>query len=321
MKDTNYAFCVARIRALENKLLTKQDISTLISQKDYQSAIRFLSDKGYICENYEIESIIRAEEEKLTGELLESVPDKKELESLYIVNDFFNLKALVKCLFEHVDPYAKFVYPTTVSLNIRTDASPEEIFKCLNEPYRSVITEAYRYTLQNRNGKYCDTIIDKAAIDSLADLFKNKKSGLCGKIAAILADTANIKIAFRCISSDQNKEFISEAIGRCCEIDKNKLIDCTVKGCDELRAYLMTTVYKEGVDVYLNGMADFEKWCDNRIITETKKSVYTSFGFDPVVSYYYRKKLEIKTVRMILNAIKSDVNKQLIIERVRDIYA
>ena len=65
----------------------------------------------------------------------------------------------------------------------------------------------------------------------------------------------------------------------------------------------------------------FEKWCDEKLISLTKSSIYTSFGFDPVVSYYYRKNMEIKTVRMILTALKSNTDKNIIYERVRKFYA
>ncbi len=321
MKDTNYAFCVARIRALENKLLTKQDISTLLGQKDFPSALDYLSTKGYYCEDGDIESIVRAEEDRLSVILNESVPDKNELKSLYIINDFFNIKALVKCIIESKNPLESFVYPTTVIYNENQSSLPEEIFESLGELHRKTAFEAYSYAIKSGNGRYCDIMIDKAAISSLVALYQKRKSGLCGDIAALLADTANIKTAFRCIFTDQKADFISEAIGECCKLDRKKLIDAAVTGVDGLCSYLATTNYSKGAEIYKTKPSDFEKWCDNEIISKLKSSIYTSFGFDPVVSYYYRKNLEIKTVRMILTAIKSDIDKQLIIERVRSIYA
>lgn len=320
MKDTNYAFCVARIRALENKLLTKQDISALLGYKDFHSAVDFLSSKGYSCDSGDVDKIIRCEGDKLSAVLNECAPDKKELESLYILNDYFNIKALVKCIIESKKPTDSFVYPTTVSYD-ESKLLAEEIFEGLNETHRRTAAEAYDYAVKSGNGRYCDTIIDKAAIDSLVALYKKKKSGLCGSIAAFLADTANIKTAFRCVFTDQKSDFIAEAIGECCMLDRKRLIGCTVSGADELYSYLSTTVYSQGAEIYKTKPSDFEKWCDNEIISELKKSIYTSFGFDPVVSYYYRKNLEIKTVRMIMTAIKSDIDQQLIKERVRSIYA
>ncbi len=321
MKDTDYAFCVARIRAVENKLLSKQDIVTLLNQKDYFSAVEFLSSKGYSCENNDIDSVIRTEEDKLSAFLKESVPDSKELESLYILNDYFNLKALVKCLIEGKNPIYSFIYPTTVIFDENKSTSPEDLLNTLGEHHRKTALEAYSYAAQSGNGRYCDVIIDKAAIGRLTSLYRNKKSGLCGEIAALLADTANIKTAFRCIATGQNSDFVSDAIGECCNLDRQKLIASTVIGLDELCNYLNTTDYRNCADIYKNKPADFEKWCDEEIYSKISSAIFTCFGFDPVVSYYYRKSLEIKTVRMILTAVKADADRQIIKERLRNVYA
>ena len=59
MKDTRYAFCVARIRALETRLLTKQDISALIHQQDYDSALGRLVQLGYSSADDDADAIIK----------------------------------------------------------------------------------------------------------------------------------------------------------------------------------------------------------------------------------------------------------------------
>lgn len=317
MKDTNYAFCVARLRALENKLLTKQDISNLIDSKDYDSAFNFIVQKGYSSEATGIEELIRSEAEKLKTLLEESVPDKQELEILYLLNDYFNLKALVKCAVDSSDPSVYFVYPTTVLYQ----KTAKDLFCYLNEEYRTVAVNAYDIALKSRNGKYSDTIIDKASIDALANFSRKRKTGLAGEICAFLADTANIKIALRCAATGQDKSFVAEAIGECCKLSKEKLIESAIAGRDKLLDYLSDTFYKKAAEVYSLKPSDFEKWCDDEIIEKCRTSVYTSFGFDPVISYYYKKNLEIKTVRMILTALKSNTDKQTIRERVRKLYA
>ena len=199
--------------------------------------------------------------------------------------------------------------------------SPDKLFEALDSSYRKTAIEAYDYAIKSGNGRYCDIIIDKAAVKKLALLYKNKKNGLCGEIAALLADTANIKTAFRCVATDQNEDFISDAIGDCCKLSREKLIRCSIAGSDELFGYLESTEYKKCAEIYKKKPSDFEKWCDDEIISKLKSSIYTSFGFDPIVSYYYRKNLEIKTVRMILTAIKSDIDRQMIKERLRNAYA
>lgn len=317
MKDTDYAFCVARIRALENKMLIAQDINTLIDKKSYNDGLSFLEEKGYLCNQADVESIVQVESDKLQLLLEESVPDKSELNSLYLINDFFNIKALVKAEVTSTDVTDSLVYPTTITF----EKSSDEPFSNLDDKYRSVALKAYDIALKTRNGKFSDGIIDRAAIDTLADASKNKKSRLTGKICAFLADTANIKVALRCVQTNQDTDYVREAIGKCCAFSRDKLIEKTLAGKDELLEFLLGTEYKNGVEIYNSKPSDFDKWCDDELINKTRSAIYTCFGFDPVVSYYYRKNLEIKTVRMILTALKSNTDKNIIHERVRKFYA
>lgn len=318
MKDTNYAFCVARIRALENKLLTSKDIADLIDKNSYSDALRFLSEKGYDCENDDLASIIKNESNKLQTLLSETVPDKKEMESLYIVNDYFNLKVLVKCAVASENPEKYIIYPTKIDVS---EFKKDNVVFSSDDDYAKIAHYAYDIALKTGNGKFCDSIIDRAAIDKLCDIAKKKKVGLLEEICGFIADTANIKITFRCIETAQDSSFISESIGQCFRLNRDKLVEKTIQGSEELVSYLETTEYKKGIAVYTSEPSEFDKWCDNELIIKAGSSVYKSFGFDPVVSYFYRKNLEIKTVRIVLNGLKSDTDKNIIRERVRQFYA
>jgi len=321
MNDTRYAFCVAKIRALENKLLTKQDIASLIDQNSLTSAFAFLLQKGYAKENETANDLIKRQGDNLDELLNESVPDKNELEKLYVLNDYFNIKVLVKCAIENTDAEEFLIYPSAIRYIKTVKKAADGDFSFLKDDYRIIAETAYNIALKSQNGKFSDAVIDKAAIDALSSYAKSKKSGLFGRVCAFLADTANIKTALRCAVTFQDADYINAAIGNCNNLNKAELISVTVNGYDELVSYLETTCYKDGVKIYTEKPSAFEKWCDDQIIEITSKAVYTSFGFAPVVSYFYRKSLEIKTVRMILAAIKSGVDKEKIKERVRELYA
>lgn len=322
MKDTNYAFCVARIRALENKLLSKQDIITLINQKDYSSAVNFLVQNGYIDNpDEDVDLIIKKLNDELHKLLIESVPDKNELNSLYILNDYYNIKVIVKCFVEGVPADKLMITPTNISVPDYGKLPADHEFSFIDKKYRDVAKKAYNIAVKSKNGMISDAIIDNVAITDLSDVYSCKNSGLVGEISAFIADTANIKIALRCIATKQDGQFIEDAIGKCALIDREKLINATLSGKDTLISYLSSTVYNEGVAVYAESPSLFEKWCDDRIISISHKAKYTSFGFSPVVSYYYIKNLEIKTVRIILTALKSGIDKEIIKERMRKVYA
>ena len=321
MRDTDYAFCVAKIRALENKLLSKQDIAALIGQRDFAAAMGFLSEKGYAAQDESSAELIKRQTLQLNAVLNESVPDKRVLDALYLLNDYFNLKVMVKCAAEREGAEGLFLFPTTAEVE-RFDADTEDgSFAFLKEQYRKAATQAYAMAVKSGDGRYSDVIIDTAAICELSRYAKMKKSGLLGKICGFIADTANIKIALRCIATARDEDYVRAAVGDCFLLDKPRLIASVLSGGEALEAYLADTEYKQGLAVYKSNPSAFEKWCDDRVMKIASDAVYTSFGFDPVVYYYYRKNLEIKTVRMILAAKRSDIDTETLKERVRELYA
>ena len=130
--------------------------------------------------------------------------------------------------------------------------------------------------LKTGNGKLSDVIIDRAAIDALAEFSANKKSGLLGEICAFQGDTANIRIALRCAVTGQDAEYINTAIGKCNKLDRDKLIKTCTSGVDALAEYLGGTKYKNGLEVYRSSPSAFEKWCDDEIVKITHSAIYTS---------------------------------------------
>ena len=47
LKDTEFAYAVARIRSNESKLLSSSVIESLINAHDYSEALKILSEAGY----------------------------------------------------------------------------------------------------------------------------------------------------------------------------------------------------------------------------------------------------------------------------------
>ena len=319
MRDTDYAYCVARIRANERYLLKDKDLSELIDSKNFDSAIAYLLDKKWISEKGEISNCIKYQSEKLWQLLSESVPDKKELDILCTVNDFFNIKAAVKCHFTGKEPYDYYVKPTTLNLEELTEKVSSHKFSAIEGAKGKCAEESYKTACLTENGQNADIIIDRACIDEIRR-YANEKSGVTAEICGFLCDTTNIKIAFRCALTDKKKDFTETAIGECKHLSKKDLVKATLGGKDALCEYLAKTSYSDGAEIYLTSAAEYEKWCDNKVIAIAKKSGFTAFGFDPVCAYYYAKLTEMKSVRIILTGLKSGADKSDIKERVRALY-
>ena len=317
MKDTKYAYCVARLRANETKMLRSEQIMKLAHCRNIDEAIDMLCSFGWTDVKAEVKDIISEQTKALWTLLNESVPDKKELEALCILNDFFNIKAAVKCHFTSEDPFKYFIYPSSFDLNELTDKINRHDFSSLSGDMGITAEKAYETACLTENGQSAEIIIDKGAIDCLCEYSKTKKNGLINEVCGFLCDTANIKTAIRINALKKSRDFAQAAIGNCYSLDRKRLTELSLSDKESLFDYLLNSEYGEGVRLFEENSALYEKWCDDTLIKLLSKAKYTAFGFDPVCAYYFAKINEIKTVRIVLNAVASGLEPEIIQERVR----
>ncbi len=318
MKDTDYAFCVARIRANEKKLLDSSFMNKLASCGSFESAVGMLSDIGWCESSTSVRDIINMQNKKLWSLISDSVPDKKEADCLCVLNDFFNIKCAVKCAFTGEDPAGYFIYPSSLDTDELKKVILTKKFSSFGKTeFALCAKEAYELACKTENGQNAEIVIDCATLEALAHYSEFRKNSLFSEICDFFVDTANIKTAFRCISAGKNADFVRNAITECRHISRSTLCSCVAEGDEALMTYLARTRYLEGAQLYGNGPVLFDKWCDESIIRLVSKAKYTAFGFDPVCAYYYTRLNEIKNVRIILTALQSGISADKITERLR----
>lgn len=323
MKNEDYAYAVARIRANENHLLSRSDIEALITAEGFDETVSLLYQKGWIQKNadeFSIAGAVRQQNQKLWTLLSESVPEKKELEIFTVQNDFFNIKAALKCLFSKKEADSYFAYPASLDTSLIKQAVISRDFSVLGSEFASYAKQAYDVLNQTKTGQMADIILDKAALSYMKE--KSRKNGceLVKDITDFLCTCANIKIAVRCAKTKKSLSFAREAVAACGDIDCELLAQKASEGENELYSFLETTAYKKAAQLIGTDTAAFEKWVDDEVTEKTKAAKLVFFGFEPVAAYFYAKSTEIKTVRLILCAKESGLGEDIIRERVREQY-
>lgn len=321
MKQTDYAYSTAYIRALENKLLTKSDIEALVLSPDFQSAAQSLRDRGYTDRAITPENLDKILNEKLEESRTEAIwasPKDNILNIFIYKNDFHNLKAVLKCVVSKNKSFERFVLtPTNIDLNNLVEAIANSDFGMLPDYMQEAASEAFDALSRLGDGALADSVIDKACMDYMkAEADKTKNEFLIGLIN--LENTmADIKIAERSAKAGKDKGFLESALSAESDIDRKELILASVS--DSVVDFLKEKGKEAAAKAIESGLGEFEKYADNAINDYVKTARFVTFGVEPVISYIQRKQAEIQAIRVILNAKHNKISEAEIRERLRDL--
>ena len=321
MNQYDYAYGVAYIRAIENKLLTAQDLEALIASKSPLDAMRILSDSGYNTDNVkpeDFEIILKEELEKTWAEAIYAMPKGATLDFLLYKNDFHNLKAALKGIRMGIKDYDKYILmPCTIDFNEILKSVEKADFALLPDMLSQIAYKAYDILGRTEDAQLSDTLIDKAAMDYCLDKAKETKNDFLIGYVTLQNTLADIKIAARCAHTLKSADFMDDALSRESALPRESLIRASLEGFDSLMDFISESGFKSCAEALSSSMNEFEKLSDVMISDYMKKSSGMSFGVEPIISYINRRQTEIRNVRIIMSAKLNGFTEEQIRSRIR----
>ncbi|MBO4950692.1 MAG: V-type ATPase subunit [Clostridia bacterium] len=322
MKDTEFAYAVARVRSNENKLLSSATVESLINSSDYNEALKLLADAGY-------ENIDASNEDEILSKILKqaveliysSAPDDKCLDFLIVKNDYHNIKALIKCLVSDKNPEKLLLSPSIFDSKAIENALKTKDYSALPHFLAEHVREAYELVTKTMDGQLLEVFLDKKSIETSILLAKGSKDSFSVSLAELMCLIADLKIALRCAKTVKDEDFIMKALAQSSMVDVRRLCSSSLDGADALSAYVDTLGYTSLSEAMKKGYACFERACDDLIMEKVKDAKYQCLGIAPLVAYYFAVDAEIKNVRIVLSCKKNGIDSDIIRERVRVLYA
>lgn len=321
LRDTDYAYAVARIRCNELKLLTKSDLELLLSSVSVEECIKRLTDKGYGGKGASYASereLLKAESENAWELINEIAPDIAVFDSLKTANDYHNLKAITESYILGSDYTNMVVYPVTVEPETILEAIKTKNYGLLPSHMRECAEKAYTVFVEARDSQLGEAIIDRACLMASAETAKG-----CGELLESLAQhkifVTDIKVAMRCAITKKPLSFIDASLAPCEKLDLKELRTAAVEGVEEVLSYI-ERVSDEAADKLREGMSAFEKWSDEKLRDIIAPAKYKSLGPDALAAYLCAKELEIRSVRIILSAKRNGIDNDKVRARLRELY-
>lgn len=314
----DYIYAVARIRAKELALLTRQDMEQLLSCKSYEDCLRVLSDKGWSGTN--AEEILSSEEEKTWALMRELTDDMTPFALLLYPTDFNNLKAAIKSVVGNTEPHRVFLPGGTVEPELILRAVKERDFSMLPKPLATAAEEAYPLFLETQDGQLCDVTIDRHCLATMAEEGKRSRESVLQAYAELFCALSDIKVAVRACKTKKNLQFLQSTLAPCETLDTEELAKAACAGLDDLYAYLLATKYDAAVEALKASYSTFEKWCDDKVMALVQDQKSEFFTAGPLFAYVVARRSEIASVRVILSGKINELDDDMIRERVREMY-
>lgn len=320
MNPSEYTYAVACIRSNETKLLTAQELNSVINAAGYQEAVRRLNDRGYEIIGADYTAAL---EKRLSAawELVETLlPDRSQFDSILIENDFQNLKSAVKALVCGKETDSLLFSPSVYDAKSIVDAVNRNDNESLPEPLRHAHRSAYRILTQTRFAQLADSVVDRAALEWSIKLADQADHPIMRQIAQTKAACADIKILYRCIKAQKAQSFTERCVCACDAFDKPEIISVSQQGMDAFLEYLTHTEYADAAVALRESPSVFEKWCDDKTLSMMRQAKIDIDGIAPLTAYWFAVQAEVKNVRIILSAKRSDISDEIVRGRVRNLY-
>ena len=321
MKDTEFAYAVARVRCNEANLLSSAFMESLIQAQSYSDAVKLLFEAGFGDFDKKDADVILSERiEKAFALIYESAPDKNCLDFLIVKNDFHNIKAAIKCLVMNTSAEKLFLTPSIADPKAFVKALENKDYSGFEHGFGEILKQAYGIVTETMDGQLLEVYLDRKCIEISALLAEKSGDEFSKSLAVRMAILANIKIALRCIGAGKDEDFIMNALADIGGFDKVSLCKVALEGRDAVTHFIKNLGFDKLSEALMSGTAAFEKASDDMLIDMVRGAKYQCLGISPLVAYYFATDAEVKTVRIILSCKKNGIDNDIIRERVRVLY-
>lgn len=326
MSNVDFGPLNVQLRVKEMELLDQTFFQQLIESSSMESVLKALQGTTYnfIKDSTEIEPKLKDYVESFYHELFELSPDPKIIEFATLKYTYHNLKVLFKNYYQEKDLMHLTVAIgryNVEELNMAVKTGQSEI---LPEIYMNAIHEIQAYMEETDKIQHIDILLDYEYMNHLFELSEEIGEPITTWTKEYI-DLNRIIVAFRLLNLNKPVSSISGLIPDIGYLKNSELVDASKNGAESLTKVLLESEYGTKLSNLLDGKASLdpikiEKYLDNYFMDQLQQAKFESFGELPVLAYIYAKETEIKNIRVILNGIKNNILKELILASLRENY-
>ncbi len=332
MAETNssYPFASARVKAIENRLITKEKLNRLIESRDYDAAMRQLAEFGYgqsagAAGSGSFEALISKELSE-TGALLEALsPSDVFTRIMRAEKDYYNIKVLIKLLMQDKPLDSVALVPGNLAVDTLRRSITENNYYDLPEMTKEALQYIDRQFTVAADASIIGIALDRAYAKEVDALVKKMGNPLVSAYFEAFLDITNIIALMRVRAAGLPRESFERTYVHGGSIDKRTLSDAFDLSDESIPSALAkgaySTVLSAAFDDYMKtgSLYMMEKSRDDYLLSLLREQRHDMFGIGPLMGYYIAKQREAAAVRLVMTAKLGGIDAEIVARRLKDL--
>lgn len=331
MVDSRYTYAVARIRAIETRLLSPQDVERLLGE-DAPGIIRFLKESDYadsfrdITDPWDFESALILEMDK-TLTLLENLSADLELIQLFRLRyDFHNLQTLLKAKYLNESYENSLIGLGLLDIEKLKDAVSEDETKELPDPIAEGFRQAVAVYQEKKHPRLISLTLDRFMWRHFLEIADTYQNLFLRELFQLWIDLINIRIFLRLKGHGDGMELLQAALIPGGSVEINFFLYAFEEPWEvflrQIRPDRFVALLEDSLTTWPQDkpLWRFEVAADNFILKILEQTKLIFFGVEPLIAYLLYKENEIKLLRTLIVGKLNGVPSERLKERFRAIY-
>ena len=322
-KDTDYLAISARVRAMENRLLTRERMDRMIDAKDAAEAMKILSECGYN-DAVGLDMALAQSRAETFRDMERSVPDPRLVEVFQIKYDYHNAKTILKGEATGASPERLLLSGGRYRPVELWEGWQREAMGFTAEPFRKAMEAAKAALAEGGDPQKADLILDRACYGEMGRLAKELDSPFLQGYVRLSVDVANLRAAVRVHRMGREGDFLRQVLLPGGNVSEQSILSARGDALGEaFRAGPLAQAAELGAKLAQPGgesLTAFERECDNALTAYLAAARRVPFGEQAVIGYLYAKEQEFTAIRAIFAGRAAGLDGDTIRARLREAY-
>lgn len=328
IKDTDYLYQSAYIRALENTLLTKERMERMLDAATNEEAAKILGECGYPeisrVDVDMVNEMLSTARDHVFAEVTSLSRDTRMVDVFKIKYDYHNAKVMLKSEAMGEDPKRLLVDTGRLPGKELAEAVENGSYERVPEALAQAIIQAREVLSATKDPQQADFLLDQAYFKEMDAIAKSTGSDFLVGYVRLMVEAANLRSLVRVLRMGKDQTFLKNVLFEGGLVEPWRFMNVGEDGAGMEELYLGTALADAaelGRKAVSGGsLTEFEKACDNALVEYLSLAKSVPFGEQPMIAYLAARDNEFTAVRIILTGRLAGLSADQIRERLRDAY-